>query len=136
MATISGLFMVVMAIGMAAMWTVDIAKSPEIDRGGGLLRARDRAGSVMLPHWTAEYATALLLVVGGVGLLLGLQAGPWSWAVPLGVGALAYTSLNSLSWVLAERGRAVYGVPMVIGLVGSVAVIVLMLTGSVTLFGG
>ena len=74
MTTIVALFMVVMAVGMAGMWTVDILRSPEIDRSRGLLRARDRNGSVMFPHWLAEYGTAVMLLVGGLGLLLG-----WPW---------------------------------------------------------
>ena len=32
--------------------------------------------------------------------------------VPASLGALAYTSLNSLGWVLADRSRAVYGIPL------------------------
>jgi hypothetical protein len=124
--------MLVMAAGIAGIWTIDIVRSPEIDRSRGLLRARDgRAGSLMLPHWLAEYGTAALLLGGGPGLLLGWEAGPWAWLVPLALGALAYTSLNSLGWVLAERSRLAYGVPMAIGLVGAIASAGLLLAGAV-----
>jgi hypothetical protein len=133
MITLVALFLLVMSVGMAGVWTVDIIRSPEIDRSRGLLRARDRNGSVMLPHWLAEYGTATVLLVGGLGLLLGWAAGPWAWLVPVGLGALAYTGLNSQAWVLAERSRAPYGIPIAIGLVGALLVIMLILAGSVRL---
>ena len=123
--------MLVMAVGIAGMWTVDIVRSPEIDRSRGLLRARDRSGSVMLPHWIAEYGTAIVLLAGGLGLLLRWPPDPWSWLVPVGLGALAYTSLNSLGWVLADRSRLAYGLPMAVGLAGAVVSIVLLVAGLV-----
>jgi hypothetical protein len=126
-----GLFMLVMGIGIAGLWTVDIVRSPELDRSGGLLRTRDRAGSVMLPHWIAEYGTAALLLVGGLGLVLGWAPGSWSWLVPVALGALGYTSLNSLGWVLADRARLAYGVPMAVGLIGAIVALLLLLTGVV-----
>jgi hypothetical protein len=127
---IVGTFLVVMGIGIAGIWTVDILRNPEIDRSRGLLRARDRAGSVMVPHWIAEYATALLCLLGGLGLVLGWTSAAWSWIVAIALGALGYTSLNSLAWVLADRARLPYGVPMVVGLVGALVAFVLLLSGS------
>ncbi|MGZ9160448.1 MAG: hypothetical protein ACXW4T_04715 [Candidatus Limnocylindrales bacterium] len=129
MTAIVALFMLVMAVGIAGIWTVDILRSPEIDRSRGLVRARDRNGSVMLPHWLAEYGTAVLLLVGGLGLLLGWPPGAWAWLVPAALGALAYTGLNSQAWVLADRSRAAYGVPIGVGLVGAVVAFVLILAG-------
>ena len=80
MGLLLGLFMVVMGIGMAAMWTVDITRSPEVDRTRGVLRARDRSSdSLLAPHWIAEYSTAILLVIGGVGLLVAHDSGPGRW---------------------------------------------------------
>jgi hypothetical protein len=131
MTTIVALFMIVMAVGMAGMWTLDIVRSPEIDRSRGLLRARDRSGSLMLPHWLAEYGTAAMLLGGGLGLLLGWRAGAWAWFVPASLGALAYTGLNSQAWVLADRSRAAYGIPIGVGFVGAVVAFVLILTGAV-----
>ena len=125
-----GIFLIVMGIGIAGIWTVDIVRNADIDRSRGLLRARDGTGSVMVPHWIAEYATALLCLVGGLGLVLGWTSTEWSWVVPLALGALSYTSLNSLGWVLADRTRASYGVPMVIGLAGALISILLLLSGS------
>ncbi len=131
MSSLVGVFMLVMGAGIAGIWAVDIARSPEVDRTRGLLRARDRSnGSLLLPHWMAEYATALLLLAGGIGLVFATAPGAWSWLVPIGLGALAYTSLNSLGWVLADRSRAAYGIPMAIGLVGAIASIGLLIAGS------
>jgi len=130
MQLVVGVFLFVMGIGIAGIWTIDIIKNPEIDRSRGLARARDRVGSVMLPHWIAEYATALLCLVGGAALVLGWTSTPWSSVVPIALGALGYTSLNSLSWVLADRSRLSYGVPMAIGLVGALVGILLLLSGS------
>ncbi len=130
MGLLVGLFMVVMGIGIAGMWTVDMTRSPEVDRTRGLLRARDRSnGSLLAPHWLAEYATATLLVIGGLGLLLADDSGPWTLAVPVSLGALAYTSCNSLGWVLADRTRSAYGIPMAVGLVGAVVGLALIVAG-------
>ena len=126
------LFMIVMGLGMAAIWTIDIVRSPEVDRSHGLLRARDRStGSMLVPHWLAEYATAALLLAGGVWLLLGVAAGSWAWLVAAGLGALAYSALNSLGWVLADRARSAYAVPMVIGFVGAIVSLGLLVAGVV-----
>lgn len=123
--------MLVMGVGMAAIWTMDIARSPEVDRSRGLLRARDRStGSLLVPHWLAEYGTAALLLVGGAGLLLGWEVGAWAWLVAVGLGALAYTSLNSLGWVLADRARLAYAVPMAVGLVGALMSLALLVAGA------
>ena len=133
MTTIVALFMLVMAVGMAGMWTIDILRSPEMDRSRGLVRARDRNGSVMVPHWLAEYGTAVMLLVGGLGLLLDWPSGAWAWFVPAALGALAYTGMNGQAWVLADRSRAAYGIPAAVGLVGAVVAFVLIVAGVVPL---
>lgn len=128
-----GLFMLVMGAGMAGLWTVDMTRSPEVDRTRGLLRARDRSTrSLLAPHWIAEYATAVLLVIGGLVLLLD-GSGALALAVPVSLGALAYTSCNSLGWVLADRSRTSYGIPMAVGLVGAAAALALIVAGEVAL---
>lgn len=130
MQTVVGIFLMAMGLGIAWIWTMDITRSPEIDRSRGYIRARDRAGSVLLPHWIAEYGTAILCLVAGLTLVLGWTSTPWTWTVPLALGALAYTSLNSLSWVLADRARLAYGVPMAVGLTGALIGTLLLLSGS------
>lgn len=111
-------FMIVMAVGIAAIWTADIVRGRRVDRSDGLLRARGSDGSLLLWHWVAEYGTAVGLLVGGGALLVGSE-----WATPLAAAALGatwYTSTNSLAWALAERSRRVYVVPMGVGVVGSI----------------
>ncbi len=124
-------FMLVMGIGIAALWTLDIARSPEVDRSRGLLRARDRSThSLLLPHWLAEYATACLLIAGAISLAVSSTSNAAAWFVPLGLGALGYTSLNSLGWTLADRSRRGYAAPMLVGLGGAVVSIGLLLSGA------
>ena len=121
------LFMVVMAFGMAGIWTLDIRAGHgfETTNGGGLLTARDAtSGNRMLPHWLAEYATSLALLLGALALLLAWPAGDAIAAFALG--ALGYTSLNSLAWVLAAPERRAYALPMVVGLVGGLVSITLV----------
>jgi len=115
-------FMVVMGVAMAGIWTRDIISGHQLDIAAGRWRARDpQARTVMLPHWIAEYGTAASLVAGAVGLLI--DAGWGSSLAFVALGALVYTSVNSLGWALAERARLPYAVPMLIGAIGGLAVI-------------
>lgn len=120
---IIAVFMLVMGVSMAGIWTRDIIRAHQLDISSGRFRARDpRAGTLMLPHWIAEYGTAITLVVGGVGLLV--EAG-WGRLLSLvALGALVYTSTNSLGWALAERTRHPYAIPMAIGALGGLASII------------
>jgi len=106
--------MIITGLGIIFIWTGDIVSGEKIDRSSGFLKSRDRdSGDLMLPHWVAEYGTAVGLIAGGVGLLVSVE---WSKPVSLiFLGALAYTSVNSLSWSLSERERFVYTVPMFLG---------------------
>ncbi|MFW2340846.1 MAG: hypothetical protein ACN4GK_12410 [Acidimicrobiia bacterium] len=121
-----GIFMIVMATGIVAIWTRDIVTAASLDISRGRWKARDpRSQSLLLPHWVAEYGTALALLIGGVGLVLDWRSGrSISFAA---LGALLYTSTNSLGWVLADRSRIVYGVPMVIGACGALICIVILI---------
>jgi hypothetical protein len=116
-------FMVLMGVAMAGIWTRDIITAEQLDITAGRLRARDpRAGTLMFPHWIGEYGTAVCLVVGAVGLLIGAN-----WARSLAfvaLGALVCTSVNSLGWALAEQARFPYAVPMTVGALGGLAAIV------------
>ena len=64
---------------------------------------------------------------------VGSPSGAWVWFVPAALGALAYTGLNSQAWVLADRSRAAYGIPIAVGFVGAVVSFVLILAGVVPL---
>ena len=115
-AVVAGL-MILMGAGIAGVWTADIVKGDKVDLSNGVFRAREDGGSLLWPHGVAEYATALLLVVAGIA---GLADTSWSPVLAgFALGALFYTSVNSLGWVLADRERSAYGVPMVAGIVVS-----------------
>jgi hypothetical protein len=113
--------LILMGLGIAGIWTRDIVAGTHTDQGDGLFSARDRdSGSLFWPHWLAEYSTAVVLVVSGVGLFADA-----SWSATLaaiGAGALIYTSTNALGWSLAAPDRRAYAAPMVVGvLVGFAA---------------
>jgi len=125
-ASLVGGFMVVMGLAIVLTWARDMRSSPEVDRSAGLLRARDRRdGSLFLPHWIAEYATSLGLVAGGIGLIADVG---WAEGVSLvALGALTYTSVNSLGWTLALPSRRPFAIPMLVGAIGGVLSIVALL---------
>ena len=115
--------MILMGVAMTGIWTRDIFSAEQLNISAGRWKARDpETGTLMLPHWIAEYGTAGALIVGAVGLLIDAD-----WGKPLAfvaVGALVYTSINSLGWALAEQTRRPYAVPMAIGAVGGLAAII------------
>lgn len=109
----------VIGAAMAGIWARDIMSGHGYDAPHGLLRAREAdSDDLMIWHWAAEFGTAALLVVGGFLLLVGAAlAEP---IVLLGLGALLYTSTNSLGWALASPERRPYVYPMAAGLVGGI----------------
>jgi len=113
----------VMGGAVAGVWTRDIIRADQLEISAGRLRARDpQAETLMLPHWIAEYATAALLVVAAGGLWADAD-----WGEPLALvalGALIYTSINSLGWALADRVRRPYAIPMTVGAVGGLAAVI------------
>lgn len=121
------IFMILMGISIGVVWTRDIASGERIDRSAGWWRAREPGGPLLLPHWIAEYGTAVALITAGAGLAAGAGWGRMLAAVALG--ALAYTSINSLGWALAEPDRRTYGIPMAVGAVGSLLAVIVLLTG-------
>jgi hypothetical protein len=112
------LFALVMGVAMAAIWTLDIRAGRGFESSGRLIHAREvGTGSRLIWHWLAEYGTATTLIVAGLLLLLDAAV-----ALPvafIGLGALAYSACNSLSWALARPERRLYAVPMVVGLCGA-----------------
>lgn len=111
-------FMTVAGLSIAGLWTADLISGQKVDASQGVFRIKDReSGQNLLPHLIAEYATAGCLIAGAVGLYRG---DTWGRDVAMvGLGALSYTSVNSLGWVVSKRERFAYGIPMVITLVGS-----------------
>lgn len=127
MDVIVALFMLVMGLAIATIWTIDIRRGTGFDGSLGLGKARQvGSGDYMLPHWVAEYFTAGALIVGAVALLLG-----WAVSVPVAcvaLGALFYTSINGLGWALATPARTSYAIPMAIGAIGGwLAIVALVL---------
>jgi hypothetical protein len=113
------LFAGVMGAAMAGIWARDIASGVGYDASQGFLHARENdTEDLMFWHWLAEFGTAGLLMLGALLLIVGAAL-----ATPvmlLALGALAYTSSNSLGWSLARPERRPYVYPMAIGLVGAV----------------
>jgi hypothetical protein len=107
----------IMGAAMGGVWTRDILGGVGFDASGGLLRARERdTDDLMIWHWLAEYGTSITLVAGAILLLADAAL-----AVPVtlvGLGALLYTSTNSLGWALARPERRAYAIPMLVGLIG------------------
>ena len=113
------LFAGIMGAAMAGIWARDIMSGHGFDAPHGLLRAREAdSDDLMIWHWAAELGTAVLLV-GGAFLML-TNAAIAEAVMLLALGALAYTSTNSLGWSLAAPQRRPYVLPMVGGLVGAV----------------
>jgi hypothetical protein len=123
---IVALFMLMMGMAMATIWTLDLRAGRGYEAPSGLLRAREvETGSLIAWHWLAEYAIAATLVLSAILVAAGAAVG-----VPIaliGLGALAYSSCNSLAWAMARSERRAYAIPMLVGLVGAAISIVALL---------
>jgi hypothetical protein len=105
------IFMLVMGAGIVLIW---------------MLAWKSEGGNQSWLHLLAEYLTAGILVAAAIGLL-----GQHGWGYKLSfvaLGALAYTSLNSLAWSFSDKKRLPYCIPMILGLAGSVTSIILLLS--------
>lgn len=120
------LFGGVMGAAMAGVWARDIMSGQGYDAPHGLLRAREAdSEDLMIWHWAAEFGTAILLVAGAFLIITGAAIA--ELVMLLGLGALLYTSTNSLGWSLASPLRRSYVYPMAIGLVGGLISAVLLI---------
>ena len=91
------------------------------------LAAAATVGSTAVDTLAFFVAVAAAQIVWGTVALV--RAPRW-W---LALGALAYTGLNSQAWVLADRSRAAYGIPVADGFVGAVVGFALILSGALPL---
>ena len=113
------LFGGVMGAAMAGIWARDIMSGHGYDAPHGLLRAREAdSDDLMIWHWAAEFGTAFVLIAGA--FLIMINAALAEPIMLLGLGALMYTSTNSLGWSLAAPQRTPYVWPMAIGLIGGI----------------
>jgi hypothetical protein len=116
-------FMVVAGLGIAGMWSIDIA-SGRFSEQGNFFKWRE-GENMLWPHIFAEYLTSAALITGGIGLY---NSKEWALNVSFcALGALTYTAINSSSWVLAEKNRLGYGIPMWASLTGSIISITFLL---------
>lgn len=113
-------FFLVEAAGIIGIWSKDIAGGA---LKGGFFTAKEN-GTLFWPHLVAEFLTAGALGTGAVGLLLDTG---WSESMSyIALGALCYTATSNLGWALAERERLPYAIPMLVGLAGAVASLVVL----------
>ena len=113
------IFAGVMGAAMAGIWARDIMSGHGFDAPHGLLRAREAdSDDLMIWHWSAEFGTAIVLMVGAFLVLI--NAALAEPILLIGLGGLLYTSTNSLGWSLAAPERAPYVLPMAAGLVGGI----------------
>jgi len=119
-------FMGLTGIAMMASWARDLVKRDQVDVADGLLRIKDRrSGECLLPTILAELGTAAALIAAAVATSAGA---PWGKGLSLvALGALTYTSISSLSWVLTETNRWPFGIPMLIALAGAIASLSILL---------
>lgn len=115
MTSVAAWYAIGVGVLMAVWWTLDL-------RGGALDRP-DRARVELVLHLVAEFATAALLLVGGV---VALRAGSPS-SLLVGLGMLLYTVVQSPGYFLARRETApavMFGVLVVATLGAIVGVLV------------
>jgi len=116
------LVMIIIGLGMAGIWAVDIA-SGKFSGQGSFLRWRE-GENLLWPHILAEYIVAVGLIAAGLGLILLKQ-----WALPLSfisLGGLIYSAINSSGWVLAKKERLPYGIPIWVSLFFGILSIILL----------
>ena len=107
------IFAIVVGLLMIGQWTLTIVRGqvpgPEDDAVAG------RGPVEMMFHWIAEFATAIALIVSGLGLLLGWTVGPAIFLVACGM--LIYAMVNSAGYFAQLRQWApvvMFGVILVL----------------------
>lgn len=114
-------YMILQGFIFFALW---IPRFREGTFQAGFFHTREN-GVLFWPHIFAEFLTAIGLIVAG--FLLGLNYSPGKSIGLIALGALAYTSLNSLNWALADRRQYPLAFPMIFGLVGSIISILVLI---------
>ena len=123
MILIIGILLLLIGLGMIGFWVLHISK-------GGLLQGIRtlESGGYIAFHITAEFITAILLVLGGLALTLSIKCG-----APVALfasGMLAYTGMNSLAWREVKNKpllSVMFVVPLVIAIISGVYLIITLL---------
>ena len=118
--TFAGVFALAVGTAMIVQWAVTIARGqvPELNAGPGTGQGLLQ----MLFHWTAEFGTAVLLLLGGIGLFLHMH---WMFRVYLiAMGMLLYTVVNSSGYFAQRREWPMVGV---FGVIFALALVSLIL---------
>ena len=107
--------LLITGVGIGTVWTLDLVSQKNITMNGSIFKARDKGtNQVMWPHLLAEYGTAASAIVSAIGLY---RKEPWAEPMALVTsGLITYTSINSMAWVVSEKERFAYAIPMMIGL--------------------
>ncbi len=119
-------FLIMCGASIIIIWIMNLRKNPDIDLSAGFFRAREKdSKNLFWFHIVAEFFTGLLLIVSGIIIISrNINSLP---IVHFALGALFYSSLNSLGWAFAYRERYFYATPMTIGLVISLVSIIIMI---------
>ena len=99
-----GIFALLVGILMIGQWTVTILKKQVAGPEAGMA---GRGKVEMAYHWAAEFLTAVLLIIAGMGLLSDAGWGRMTFFIADGM--LIYTVINSAGY-FAQQGQK----PMVI----------------------
>jgi hypothetical protein len=119
-------FLLIVGSAMLIIWIADINNKPDIDFSEGFFRAREKqSGNIFCFHIIAETISSLSLIAGGLVLLSGSDT--FMPVVYFSLGALFYSSVNSLGWAFAETQRKIYRLPMMLGLAVSLGGFVLLM---------
>ncbi|MBW1614084.1 MAG: hypothetical protein JRJ57_08950 [Deltaproteobacteria bacterium] len=118
--------LLIIGIAMLVIWIADINNNPEIDFSKGFFKARGKAsGELFCFHIIGEVLTGIMLILSGIIILY--RTPEWMPCAYFSLGALFYTSLNSLGWAFARKERKRYGIPITAGLIISIFSFIILL---------
>lgn len=118
--------MLMTGCAMMIIWIMEMFSNPGVDLSEGFFRAREReSNNIFWFHIVAELITAVLLVASGI-LLVMREENSYP-IVFFALGALFYSSLNSMGWAFASRERYNYAYPMIGGFILSVVGIIVLM---------
>lgn len=119
-------FMLMIGCAMMILWIMEMFNNPEVDMSAGFFRAREKqSNNIFWFHIVAELITAVLLVASGIILVMRDEnLYPVAY---FALGALFYSSLNSMGWAFAYRERYNYAYPIIGGFMLSVIAIIVLI---------